>query len=85
MPGPWPPTCGPWVAQASPTGILTEPQFSVFIKALEQREGTELSRLNLKSTVISGRQAQCKATDIHSIVKGINDQALTPPGIHQHQ
>ena len=62
------------------TGILTEPQFSVLMKALQQREGTELIAAP-EATVVSGRQVMCKATEVHSVVKGIKAQALTPPGI----
>jgi beta-lactamase regulating signal transducer with metallopeptidase domain/type II secretory pathway component GspD/PulD (secretin) len=61
------------------SGILTDPQFREVIKALEQRDGTELVA-QMGVTVPSGRQAQCKTTEIHSLVK-INEQALTPPGI----
>jgi type II secretory pathway component GspD/PulD (secretin) len=62
------------------TGILTEPQYRMVLKALEQREGTELIA-QPEITTGSGRQVQCKTTDIRSVVKGINEQALTPPGI----
>ena len=61
-------------------GILTEPQYLVVLKALEQREGTELLA-QPEVTTSSGRQVQCKTTDIRSVVKGINERALTPPGI----
>jgi general secretion pathway protein D len=62
------------------TGILTDPQFRVAIKALQQRSGTELLA-QPEVTTISGRQAQMKAVDIKAVVKSINERALTPPGI----
>jgi general secretion pathway protein D len=62
------------------TGILTDPQFRVVIKALQQRSGTELLA-QPEITISSGRQGQMKAVDIQNVVKGINQQAFTPPGI----
>jgi general secretion pathway protein D len=49
------------------TGILTDPQFRVAIKALQQRSGSELLA-QPEVTTTSGRQAQMKATDVKSIV-----------------
>jgi general secretion pathway protein D len=62
------------------TGILTDPQYRVVIKALQQRSGTELLA-QPEVTTLSGRQAQMKATEIKTVVTGINKRALTPPGI----
>jgi len=62
------------------TGILTEPQYRVVLKALQQREGAELIA-QPEVTLSSGRQAQCKAVDVRSVVQGIDKRALTPPGI----
>jgi general secretion pathway protein D len=62
------------------TGILTEPQFGVVIKALQQRSGTELLA-QPEVTTTSGRQAQMKAVDVITVVTGINKRALTPSGI----
>ena len=49
------------------TGILTDPQFRVVIKALEQRDGTDFLA-STEVTVISGRQTQMKATDVKSVI-----------------
>lgn len=49
------------------TGILTDPQFRVVIRALSQRDGTELL-VAPKVTTLSGRQAQINVTDIQTIV-----------------
>jgi type II secretory pathway component GspD/PulD (secretin)/tetratricopeptide (TPR) repeat protein len=49
------------------TGILTDPQFRVAIKALQQRSGSELLA-QPEVTTTSGRQAQMKATDVKSII-----------------
>ncbi|HOX59575.1 MAG TPA: M56 family metallopeptidase [Candidatus Paceibacterota bacterium] len=62
------------------TGILTEPQFRAMLKALEQRHGTELLA-QPEVTTLSGRQAQCKVAELRTIVRGINERALQPPGI----
>jgi beta-lactamase regulating signal transducer with metallopeptidase domain len=62
------------------TGILTDPQFRVAIKALQQRSGTELLA-QPEVTISSDRQAQMKTVDVKTMVLGINKRALTPPGI----
>jgi type II secretory pathway component GspD/PulD (secretin)/tetratricopeptide (TPR) repeat protein len=51
------------------SGILTDPQFRVVIRALEQREGVDL--LNESSvTTLSGRQTQIQVVDMLTIVTG---------------
>jgi type II secretory pathway component GspD/PulD (secretin)/beta-lactamase regulating signal transducer with metallopeptidase domain len=62
------------------TGILTQPQYQVVLKALEQRAGTDVVA-QPEVTVLSGRQAQCKVVEVRTIVNGIDPRALTPPGI----
>ncbi len=62
------------------TGILTDPQYRVVLKALQQRSGTELLA-QPEVTTSSGRQAQCKMVNVQSVVTGIDERALTPPGI----
>jgi type II secretory pathway component GspD/PulD (secretin) len=62
------------------TGILTEPQSRVVLNALEQRSGSELLAAPQVIT-LSGRQAQFKISELHSVVWGINPRALTPPGL----
>jgi tetratricopeptide (TPR) repeat protein len=55
------------------TGILTDPNFRVVLHALEQRGGTEnLGEPEVVTT--SGRQAQMKATEIRTIVVGLDFQ-----------
>jgi len=49
------------------TGILTDPQFRVAIRALQQRQGTEILA-QPEVTTTSGRQAQMKATDIQTVI-----------------
>jgi len=52
------------------TGILTDPQFRVVLRALEQRDGVDL--LNQSSvTTLSGRQTQIQIVDLQSIVTGV--------------
>jgi general secretion pathway protein D len=67
-------------SSATLTGILTDPQFRLVKKALQQRSGAELIA-QPEVTTVSGRQAQMKAVDVTTVVTGINKQALTPPGI----
>jgi len=62
------------------SGILTEPQYRMVLKALEQRAGTEIVA-QPEITTLSGRQAQCKVAEVRTIATGIKEQALTPPGI----
>ena len=54
---------------ATITGILTDPQFQVVIKALEQRSGVDLLTAP-RVTTLSGRQAQISALDAISVVTG---------------
>jgi len=59
----------PAPAIATLTGILTDPQFRVVIRALEQRDGSDL--LNEASvTTVSGRQTQIQVVDLQTIVIG---------------
>jgi general secretion pathway protein D len=60
-------------AVATITGILTDPNFRVVIRALEQRSGFE-SLAEPEVTTISGRQTQMRATDIRTIVTSFNFQ-----------
>ncbi len=61
-------------------GVLTDPQFRVVIKALDQRGGADL--LNEGDvTTLSGRQCQIQTTEMKTIVTGINPKALTRPGV----
>ena len=52
------------------TGILTDPQFRVVIRALEQRDGTDVLAAP-KVITVSGRQAQIQVTDIQTIITDI--------------
>jgi general secretion pathway protein D len=60
-------------ALATITGILTDPNFRVVIRALEQRNGTEMLA-EPEVTTISGRQTQMRATDIRTIITSFNFQ-----------
>jgi Flp pilus assembly secretin CpaC/tetratricopeptide (TPR) repeat protein len=51
------------------TGILTDPQFRVVIKALENREGTDLMAAP-RITTLSGRQTQISLVEVRTIVTG---------------
>lgn len=58
-------------ALATFTGILTDPQFRMVLKALEQRSGAELLTAP-EVTTLSGRQAQVQMVDIRTIVTGVD-------------
>ena len=58
-------------AVATITGILTDPQFRVVIRALEQRSGTDLLAAP-RVTTLSGRQAQIQIIDLKNIVANQN-------------
>jgi general secretion pathway protein D len=58
------------------TGILTDPNFRVVIRALEQRTGFE-SLAEPEVTTMSGRQTQMRATDIRTIITSFNFQQGT--------
>jgi general secretion pathway protein D len=49
------------------TGILTDPQFRVVLRALEQRDGADLLNQG-EVTTLSGRQAQIQVVDLRYIV-----------------
>ena len=53
------------------TGILTDPNFRVAIKALEQRTGVE-TLAEPEVTTTSGRQTQMRATQIKNVVTGFS-------------
>jgi type II secretory pathway component GspD/PulD (secretin) len=53
------------------TGILTDPQFRLVIKALEQRQGVDLLSAP-KVTTLSARQAEIKVVDVRYIVTDID-------------
>jgi general secretion pathway protein D len=58
------------------TGILTDAQSRVVMKALEQRSGTEV--LSAPSvTTLSGRQAQIQVVEMKTVVTGIDPVAGT--------
>src|SRR5262252_8954688 len=62
------------------TGILTDPQFRVVIRALDQRQGTDVLAAP-EVTIISGRQAQMKATDVQTIVTSFGFGQQTGGGV----
>ncbi len=61
-------------ALATVTGILTDPNFRVVLRALEQRNGVQqLAEPDIVTT--SGRQSQMRATDIQYILTGFSFQS----------
>jgi general secretion pathway protein D len=57
-------------ALATLSGILTDPQFRVVLRALEQRDGADLLSQG-EVTTPSGRQAQITVVDVRTIVTGV--------------
>ncbi|HKS38665.1 MAG TPA: hypothetical protein VJW76_15840 [Verrucomicrobiae bacterium] len=66
-------------AVATFTGILTDPQFRVVIRALEQRDGADLLSAP-KVTTLSGRQTQIQVVDVRTIVVGNQTQTQAGGG-----
>lgn len=66
-------------AVATFTGILTDPQFRVVLKALEQRDGADLLNQG-EVTTMSGRQAQIQVVDLRYIVTGSSVDSNTGGG-----
>jgi tetratricopeptide (TPR) repeat protein len=66
------------------TGIMTDPNFRVALRALSQRTGAETLG-EPEITVLSGRQTQMRATSVITVVVGINFQqgqsATTTTGV----
>jgi general secretion pathway protein D len=60
------------------TGILTDPQFRMVIRALEQRTGVEVMSAP-KVTTMSGRQAQVQVNTLRTIAVGVNIQQQAAP------
>ncbi|MCZ7634994.1 MAG: hypothetical protein M5U12_02355 [Verrucomicrobia bacterium] len=52
---------------ATVTGIMTDPQFRVVIRALEQRGGVDVLSAP-KVTTVSGRQAQIQIIDLQTVI-----------------
>jgi type II secretory pathway component GspD/PulD (secretin)/tetratricopeptide (TPR) repeat protein len=60
------------------TGILTDPQFRVVIRAIEQRQGSDLLSAP-KVTTLSGRQAHIAIQDVRTVVSSVSGN-VTPSG-----
>jgi general secretion pathway protein D len=60
-------------ALATFTGILTDPQFRVVLRAIEQRDGIDLLNEG-QLTTLSGRQAQIAVNEVRTIVTGVDQQ-----------
>jgi general secretion pathway protein D len=67
-------------AIATLSGILTDPQFRLVVRALEQREGVDLLSAP-KITTVSGRQARISIEDIQTIITGFDVEALGGGGV----
>ncbi|HOX03336.1 MAG TPA: hypothetical protein PKW32_13295, partial [Verrucomicrobiota bacterium] len=64
---------------ATITGIMTDPQFRVVIRALEERQGVDV--MNAPNvTTLSGRQAQIMVTVQRQILAGVSATTSQPGG-----
>ena len=63
----------------SMTGVLTDPQYRVVLRALEQRSGADVLSAP-RVTTVSGRQAQIQVADMRTVVNGIDPAALIQLG-----
>jgi general secretion pathway protein D len=61
------------------TGILTDPQFRVVLRALEQRDGADLLS-EASVTTLSGRQTEIQVVDLQTIVIGTSLNQTTGGG-----
>jgi len=66
-------------AIATITGILTDPQFRVVIRALQQRDGADLLS-EASVTTLSGRQTEIQVVDLQTIVIGTSLNQTTGGG-----
>jgi general secretion pathway protein D len=66
-------------AVATLTGLLTDPQFRLVIRALEQRRGVDLLSAP-RITTMSGRQAQVKVVRVETIATGLDLEQTTGGG-----
>lgn len=64
---------------ATATGILTDPQYRVVLRALQQRSAADVLAAP-RVTTVSGRQAQVHIVDLRTVVSAINPSALVQPG-----
>ncbi|MBM3882209.1 MAG: hypothetical protein FJ387_21235 [Verrucomicrobia bacterium] len=62
------------------TGILTDRQYPVALKALEQQAGVEML-VAPRVTTLSGRQAQVQITDMRTVMTAVNPAALVQSGV----
>jgi len=62
------------------TSILTEAQMKALLKKVESERGVDILTTP-RVTTLSGRQARIEVKDAHTVLKGINPQALKAPGI----
>jgi general secretion pathway protein D len=59
---------------ATVTGFLTDPQFRVVLRAIEQRDGIDLLNEG-QVTTLSGRQAQIQVAEVRTIVTGVQQSS----------
>jgi len=70
-------------ALATITGLMTDPQFRVVVRALEQRGALELMAAP-RVTTLSGRQAQVQINDLRTIVTGVDLNQTSAGGGNQN-
>ncbi len=68
------------LAQPTLSGLLSDPQYRVVLRALESRSGVNVLSTP-RVTTLSGRQAQVSLTELSSVIVGIHTNALVRPGV----
>ncbi|MGO8763517.1 MAG: M56 family metallopeptidase [Limisphaerales bacterium] len=66
------------------TGILSTSNTKIVIHALESNPGTEILA-EPEVVTLSARQTQMRATDVLTVLTGINPLALKPPGVSSNE
>jgi general secretion pathway protein D len=61
------------------TGVLTDEQFRIVLRALEQRSGVDILAAP-RVTTLSGRQAQIQVAELKSVLTGVEPAALRSGG-----
>ncbi len=74
----WPPTNN--VGTNAWGCILTDLQVKTLLNQLDSKSDVDILKMP-RVTTLSGRHTQIQVEDMRTVLKGINPQALTPPGI----
>jgi type II secretory pathway component GspD/PulD (secretin) len=68
------------LSEPTVSGLLSDLQYRVVLRALESRSGVNVLSTP-RVTTLSGRQAQVSLTELRSVIVGIHTNALVRPGV----